>query len=572
LSRCLIFLFCIPLFYNSSRAQVAHRYDIVIDEIFPDPSPAVGLPDAEFIELRNISGRDFNLKGWTINAGNHPATIKNSFILKPDSFAILCSTNASQAFENFGSTIGIAGFPSLSNEGMLVSLLDSTGQVIHAVSYDPDWYGNELKLEGGWSLEMIDPHSPCTGESNWKASTDPMGGTPGRINSVNNQNPDTVAPQMISSICLNQHEIMVTFDESLDSVSASDPLHFNLNSIGPPVKAEPQLPLLDKVKLQFETGLDSATVYNLFVQSLTDCAGNPANESVSLPVALFHPGNPLDLIINEILFNPLPNGYDYVEIYNRSNKTIDIRHWALANRKADGTLYNIQWLNTESRPIFPGDYLVFSENRLWVSKQYLVQNPGNLIQLGSLPSLPDDEGDLVLLSDEGQVIDEVAYSHQWQSPLLANEEGVALERMNVDQPSQDPANWASAASTAGFGTPTYRNSEFSGEIDSANVISISPKIFSPDGDGFDDFCFLNYRFAQPGYTGNLTLYSSSGIPVRYLLKNASFSREGRIRWDGLDENFNRLPMGIYIVYLEIFNLKGELRQFKTALTLVRRFK
>ena len=570
MSRRLLFLICLFLHSISFFAQGAHRYDIVIDEIFPDPSPAVGLPSAEFIELRNISLLPIELNGWQISASDHVATIRTGFILQPDSFVIVCSPASQKDYENFGIAIGITGFPSLGNEGSLISLLDPSGMLIHAVSYHKSWYGNELKMEGGWSLEMIDPHNPCTGSLNWKASVDTRGGTPGKINSVDSPNHDSEAPELISSVCLNQHEIMVVFNEPLDSISTTNLQWYSLSGIGSPARAELQLPMLDKVKLSFESPLDSNIIYQLSVQGLTDCAGNAILQKATVRVALTHHGDPLDLVINEILFNPLPNGYDYVEIYNRSRKTIDIRRWALANRKSDGTLYNIRFMAEDARPVFPGDYLVFSENVDWISQHYQVEHTGNLIQLESLPSLPDDEGDLVLLDNTGTLIDEVAYRHQWHSPLLASEQGVALERMNYDGPSQDPENWSSAAATAGFGTPTFRNSEFSGELAKGNSLVVSPKIFSPDNDGYEDFCFLQYQFVQAGYSGNLTIFNASGNPVRYLLRSASIAREGRIRWDGLDENGSKLPMGIYIFFLEIFSITGEVRQFKSAVTLVRR--
>ena len=44
-----------------------NRYDIVIDEIMADPSPQVGLPSNEWIELNNTTTFPINLQGWKIS-------------------------------------------------------------------------------------------------------------------------------------------------------------------------------------------------------------------------------------------------------------------------------------------------------------------------------------------------------------------------------------------------------------------------------------------------------------------------------------------------------------------------
>src|SRR5689334_8617080 len=82
------------LMYSSATAQLANRFDVVIDELFPDPGPPVQLPNAEFIELKNVSTTAFNIRNWKLSDGSTTATIATNFILQPDSFVIICATSA----------------------------------------------------------------------------------------------------------------------------------------------------------------------------------------------------------------------------------------------------------------------------------------------------------------------------------------------------------------------------------------------------------------------------------------------------------------------------------------------
>src|SRR5688500_2582398 len=147
---------CCGLFFMAgSFAQVANRFDVVIDELLPDPSPPVQLPNAEFIELKNVSATAYNIRNWKLNNGSTTATITTSFLLQPDSFVIICANNAVTTFAPFGRVIGVSGFPSLNNESDVISLYAAEGRLIHAVGYNNSWYQNAVKSDGGWSLEMI---------------------------------------------------------------------------------------------------------------------------------------------------------------------------------------------------------------------------------------------------------------------------------------------------------------------------------------------------------------------------------------------------------------------------------
>jgi len=551
------------------KAQIANRFDVVITEVMADPTPAVNLPDAEYVEIKNVSATAFNLNGWKLADANSAGIINTSFVLQPDSIAILCSTSNVTTFSAFGRAIGVTSFPSLNNEGDLLSLRSPQGRTIHAVNYSLDWYGNEVKKDGGWSLEMVDTKNPCGGKENWKASTDSKGGTPGKKNSVDGVANDTDAPQLIRSYSPDSVTIVVLFSEPLDSLSATVVSNYKITNNVTVVSAIPQAPLFNCVLLKTGAPLSRQTVYTVTASNLKDCKGNPCTAN-NVKAGYSEEALARDVVINEILFNPRPAAYDYVELYNKSNKIVDANKLYIANRSSTGSLSSIKKLNEVPFYVFPGDHIVVTEDAESLGQEYLVQHPENVLVVSALPSLPDDKGTVVITNSQGAVVDEVCYSEKWQFALMSNDEGVALERIDPNDSSQKQSNWHSAASTAGYGTPTYKNSQYK-QTNSVNAaIDISPKIFSPDNDGHDDIATISYQVTEPGYVANVSIFDANGRMVRYLAKNSLLGSKGSWNWDGLNENGQKLAIGTYIIYTEIFNLEGRKQQFKNTIVLARR--
>jgi flagellar hook assembly protein FlgD len=154
--------------------------------------------------------------------------------------------------------------------------------------------------------------------------------------------------------------------------------------------------------------------------------------------------------------------------------------------------------------------------------------------------------------------------------LIDNREGVALERIDYNAATQSADNWHSAATSAGYGTPGYKNSQYRINVGVQGTIKLSPEIVSPDNDGQDDFATLDYQFPEAGYVANITIFDAAGRPVRYLQRNALCGTTGSFRWDGLGEKNQQLAIGVYVVFTEVFNLKGIKKQFKQAIVLARR--
>jgi hypothetical protein len=559
------------LFTVNSRAQFANRYDIVIDELMADPTPQVGLPNNEWIELRNISSTAFNLVGWRIGDAGSQSGPMPSYNLLPDSFVIVCTASAVAAMSAFGPTISVTSFPSLDNTGDIIYLRSPQNRIIHTVSYTDAWYQNELKKDGGWTLEMIDTKNPCSGFTNWKAGVDIKGGTPAKKNSVDAVNKDITAPQLLRAFATDSVNVSLVFDEPLDSLKAATAGNYSISDgIGIPQSAITVSPVFDKVTLRLNTPLVRNKVYIITVSAVTDCVGNLIGSKNSARFGLSETADILNIVINEILFNPKSNGTDYVEIYNRSNKIIDLKQTYIANRNTAGVISNIKQLSADNYLLFPQDFMVITEDPAIIKRDFITQNMEAFVTVASMPSFNDDEGDAIILNAQGNIIDELKYDEKWHFKLIDNREGVALERIDYNAVTQNEANWHSAATSVGYGTPTYKNSQYRLDLQVQGTITVTPDIVSPDNDGMDDFATIDYSFPSPGYVANITIFDANGRTVRYLQRNALCGLKGIFRWDGLGEKFQKLPVGIYVIYTEVFNLAGKKKQFKNTVVLAKR--
>jgi len=549
----------------------AQPYDVIIDEIMADPNPPVGLPPYEFIELKNISTHALDLFGWQAGDSIGFATINTHFLLQPDSFLLITGNTAAAAFAPYGATLGISNFPALNNEGDQLYIRSREGKTIHAVAYTSSWYRNDIKSKGGWTLEMIDTQNPCSGSGNWIASTDSAGGTPATKNAAQAINKDIQPPLLLSAFAPDNNTINLQFDEPLDSLAASVPAHYTIDGgIGVAQSAAVPAPLFMTVQLKTAAPLKAGTVYTVTANGLPDCMGNLMAGFNTSRVGLASVPDSFDLVINEALFNPRPGGVDYIEVYNRGTKIINCKDVYIANRSANGVLGSEKQLSNDNRLLFPGDYMVATEDPSIVQQQYLCKNPGAFAFVSTMPSYPNDKGNVVLLNSRGRIVDELRYDEKWHFGLITNNEGVALERISYNAPTQNASNWHSAATNAGYGTPGYQNSQWANDPQADAMIGIEPAIFSPDNDGMDDVATITYRFPNQGYVCNIIIFDANGRPVRYLTHNAICGTSGYFRWDGLDEKNRKLPVGVYVVYTEAFTLQGKTKHWKQPITLARK--
>ncbi|MCS6990527.1 MAG: lamin tail domain-containing protein [Chitinophagales bacterium] len=542
--------------------------DILINEIMADPSPPLQLPEAEYIELFNASSVSYDLKGWSFSDRNSSITL-SSFLLEPGSYLILCDADVGTQLSAYGPVMTHASFPSLNNGDDLLQLLDPFGVVIDAVEYSDDWYQVTPTPTGGVALERIHPLVACRGPSNWHASLDSSGGTPGKKNSVTSLLVDTVAPQLQEAMFATTQSISLIFSEPVDSLSASLPANYLVEAEdGQPLSVQEVVVAADhrQCALLLFAPADSNRLYRCLAKHMMDCVGN-VNMGDTALLALTSLPRIGDVVINEILFNPPTGGSDYVELYNASDKIFDLKKFFIARANEHDSIVSKYQITPLSRLLLPGEYIALSPDPQWVKHTYFTPNPTGILE-SKLPSYPDDEGIVVVLCDTLQ-IDRVHYSDDWHFPLLDEAEGVALERISPKGPSQDSMNWHSAAATAGYGTPAYQNSQFI-ELGHASHITISPKVFSPDHDGFQDVLLIQYDLDKPGYVLNLRILDAEGRMVKHLVNNQLMDQSGFFTWDGTGNDGRTVRMGHYVLLAEFFDLNGQVFRQRTVFSVAYR--
>jgi len=311
--------------------------------------------------------------------------------------------------------------------------------------------------------------------------------------------------------------------------------------------------------IQLSDPLEGGIRYELSLEGIEDCVGNAIESTDLFVFALPQTGEPGDLLINEILFNPRTAGRDFVEIYNASNKNIGLNNWVLQN--ADLTT---RVISEDPLVIFPGQHLVLTDDVNATIQEYPISGAyrENFHEMESLPSFNNGDGSVILADSLENPIDRFDYLEDYHFPLLNTFDGVSLERLSYTRPTNEPGNWSSASERVGFATPGYVNSQFLPEGRASAQFELQDEVFSPDNDGFEDVLLINYSLDGPDYLATIRIYDRRGRLIRGLTNNLLLGTEGTLSWDGTTDDRSKARIGPHIVLIEIFNPSGDTETFK----------
>ncbi|MEQ8325165.1 MAG: lamin tail domain-containing protein [Vicingaceae bacterium] len=546
---------CLHAVYNNPKYFKIK--DIIINEIMADPNPVVEFLDMEYIELFNRTNEVILLENWAI-ADERDTAYLTSKVLEPGHYISLMDDSDSLSSLGIQSKLLMKHFLSLNNDGEWLYLISPSNRTIDSVNFDQKWMDDELKEEGGWSLELIDPNYRCNVSSNWSANHDESGGSPGKVNSVYNNGVDYPEVQFKELQSVNDSLIVINLSGAF--LIPSDP--FGYYSSQPSLSLDSLKFNNTSISLFPSSNHIKNNIYTLYFSGLENCSGR-SQSAFNVALAFPEEADKGGVLINEVMFNPEPGGSDYIELYNNSNKVIDLSQLLLGSVRDDGR-QEFESISARFTPLLPGEYLALCQDSTMVVHRY--GNYGSLRQT-DIPYMGDEGGQVLLLNRDSTIIDFMIYEQEWHFPLLIDREGVSMERIVFGLPGTDRRTWQSASHTSGYGTPGYRNSQQLSEGQGNQNLDLNLSIFSPDNDGFEDLLLIKCHSTKPGTVGSLRIYDQYSKLVRELANTTLLGSNELFVWDGTDDQGEKAPMGYYLILMETYDTDGNIERHRKSVVL-----
>ena len=371
---------------------------------------------------------------------------------------------------------------------------------------------------------------------------------------------DETGPLLTNLSVTGDKTILLSFNEKIDAATAENLDNYIVDQgLGSPSGA-----ISDGVKvfLTFDNTFLSGTPYQLAILNVEDENGN-AIIPIAEPFIVTVFPNIGDLAISEILSDPYSGGSDFVEIFNKSDKYLNLNGLIISNLAKDE-----QKSIDQDIDLLPGEYLCFTEDKEFLISTYPTHNADQIVEV-DLPSFNNDSGNVSLSHSSASTdyIDQFDYDEGLHFELLDDTEGVSLERISLTADTQSEDNWHSASTIAGFATPGMVNSNALPTVISDGEFELVEKVFSPNSDGDNDFLIINYKLDKPGYVANIKVFDDEGFEIDQIVSNGLLATEGLITWNGTTSEGSISQIGLYIIIAELFHPDGEIKNLKKVCVL-----
>ena len=187
------------------------------------------------------------------------------------------------------------------------------------------------------------------------------------------------------------------------------------------------------------------------------------------------------IVVNEIMFTPVGGEPEWIELFNTSTDSINLKDWSISDvftTPVTGKINEDIFINPNSYLVIARDSSIQNYHRLIPSKIFVT----------NIPSFNNDKDGVVIKDDRGATIDSVLYSNDW-----GGTSGYSLERKGINVPSNVSLNWGSSVDIE-QSTPGRINSITPKEYD----LSVADISFNPRFPVAGDNVFISAKIKNNG--------------------------------------------------------------------------
>ena len=506
--------------------------DIIINEVLAnEPGSDKSL---EWIEFYNTSGspRSLAFYSYKISGVSYGFPVAS---IGPYEYFIVCaalvSTDGSPDFESTWGNGNDVWDPN--DPGEDIRVFEESGlNLVNGADTVILYYSTSVASVFGWDRSGLDGVSweRYTVTSGFiDNSIDSRGATPGEVNSITPRQFD-LALENLEAVVYDGNTTLFTYmivnkgAQTAPNGMVSlyyDPDNDGVVSPADLIVAVPYTAVAVSDTLYFVVG---EILNGMYARVLARLPDDDRQENNALTVIA--PGEDFPpVILTEFLPDPVsPLNSEWVELYNRSADAVDLNGWMLGDN--DGYVS----ISAESLVIEAGDYLVLCQDSL-AMRDYYAALDFPLHEPASWRQLNNNEADMVIVLDGYAFIaDSMRYdntygdNHTW---------------------AFDNAEWG-WSSTPG-GKPGAPNDVLLPPSAPEIRVTVTPNPFSISRDGHATIDFE----VPEGEAMTVSIYDREGRVVRTFYEDQT-PFEYTLEWNGTADSGRRLPVGIYILYVEVF--------------------
>lgn len=518
--------------------EVADDDDIIISELMVDPSPAINLPESEYIEIQNLASEKYYTK-IKLKKGKYSTEFEIDTLFKNTSI-VLVDVKHKDLWKEYQHVYFVNNLISLSNSKDSIYLY-LNGKICDSVFYDyKDW--DTDKRYGGYALELDIEAKDCAAKKSWGNSRISQG-SPGTLNSYKLSEHDK---NILIECSSDESELAIHINQKFELINTSELDRYEYQIIANKLVFK-NLDLIDEDLITIPIHIKSCS--NKIFDTTIYFQNNNDKEYQSI-------------VINEVLFNSYPNSSDFIEFYNKGNKAINLRELSLLNYSEFLVLKDSAGIVNYDYFVLPNSYIVITEDKQSVIDNYRYADKDLILEINDLVEMNDKEGRIYLMDQTGMILDYVEYHEDMHLTWLKDIDGRSLERRNIFEEGKNRHNWISASDAIGKASPAIVNSQaiIPGNKED-KLFYLRNKIITPNADGHSDLLELNYDLKNEIMVISADVYDQRGRFISTIFKTYTLSNNGTLIWDITQSN-RKIDNGLYLIYIEAFSESGSYNKYK----------